>query len=91
MMAWVLPALVSTVFLLSHRPRQCIAAPVVRLAEGMHWVLEHQDYALRLQPIGYDGVARLSVGFNGVLEQILERDQPKRRDVRTVWRIPKPC
>ena len=74
-MAGVLLILMTSVFLLSVRQRRRIAAPVERLAEGMRRVSEHGDYALRLQPAGDDEVARLSAGFNGMLEQIQERDQ----------------
>ncbi|MDJ0832297.1 MAG: EAL domain-containing protein [Gammaproteobacteria bacterium] len=62
------------VYFLSQWLQKRISQPISELVEGMQIVSEVQNYALRLPAGGKDEIGILIERFNGMLEQIEERD-----------------
>ncbi len=63
------------VYLLSTSLQRSISGPITHLVNGMQEVTDQQDFSLRLQPGDRDEIGTLIERFNGMLEQIAERDQ----------------
>ena len=61
-------------YLISSRLQRIISLPILHLALAARRVSEKKDYTLRVQPRGTDEIGLLIQGFNGMLEQIQQRD-----------------
>ena len=51
-----------------------ITSPISELAQTMHDVSLHKDYAVRVSAVGDDEIGQLSAGFNDMLADIQARD-----------------
>lgn len=71
----IILAIFLLVYLLSISLQKRISAPIQQLVDGMQQVSDEQDYTIRLTPGDKDEVGILINRFNGMLEQIEERDQ----------------
>ena len=63
------------VYALSSSLQRRISGPIQHLVDGMQEVTDRQNFSLRLQPDDNDEVGTLIERFNGMLEQIEERDK----------------
>jgi signal transduction histidine kinase len=61
-------------YLVSSRLQRIISSPLLRLAETARFVSEKKQYTVRAAPTGDDEVGLLIQAFNGMLEQIQQRD-----------------
>ena len=61
-------------YLISSRLQRIISLPILHLADVARLVSEKKEYTLRAQPAGGDEVGLLTQAFNGMLEQIQQRD-----------------
>lgn len=61
-------------YLVSSRLQRIISSPILRLAETARLVSEKKEYTVRAEPTGDDEVGLLIQAFNGMLEQIEQRD-----------------
>jgi two-component system sensor histidine kinase/response regulator len=61
-------------FMLSSRLQSLISRPILTLQEAMKTVSTTQNYALRVERTTNDELGALTSGFNGMLEQIQQRD-----------------
>jgi signal transduction histidine kinase len=61
-------------YLISSRLQGIISSPILHLAQVARLVSEKKEYTLRAQPAGGDEVGLLIQAFNGMLEQIQQRD-----------------
>ncbi|EXJ14346.1 diguanylate cyclase/phosphodiesterase with PAS/PAC sensor(s) [Imhoffiella purpurea] len=70
----VLLVAIGLAHLVSERLQRRMTRPILGLAADMERVSADQDYSLRASPGGGDEIGRLIDGFNGMLEQIGERN-----------------
>ncbi|MCX5647270.1 MAG: ATP-binding protein [Phycisphaerae bacterium] len=61
-------------YLISSRLQRIISLPILHLAQVARLVSEKKEYTLRAKPVGGDEVGLLIQAFNGMLEQIQQRD-----------------
>jgi signal transduction histidine kinase len=61
-------------YLISSRLQRIISSPILHLAEVAHLVSEKKEYTIRAKPTGGDEAGLLIQAFNGMLEQIQQRD-----------------
>lgn len=61
-------------YLVSSRLQRIISSPILDLAEMARFVSEKKEYTVRAEPTGDDEVGLLIQAFNGMLEQIQQRD-----------------
>lgn len=61
-------------YIASSKLQRIISAPILHLSSVARMVSERKEYALRAEQHGHDEVGKLVDAFNGMLEQIQERD-----------------
>ncbi len=66
-------------FLVCSRLQRVISGPLHRLSKTMRRVSEEKDFSLRTTGEGTDEIGTLVRGFNGMLDQIQERDERLQR------------
>jgi two-component system sensor histidine kinase/response regulator len=66
-------------FLLSSRLQRVISGPILRLANTARMVSLEKNYSIRAVKESQDEVGHLIDGFNGMLEQIQQRDEELKR------------
>ncbi|MEM7234860.1 MAG: ATP-binding protein [Planctomycetota bacterium] len=75
----ILIAAMTLAILLAGRLQQRVSGPILELTETTQQVTEHGDYSVRADKMRDDEIGLLTDAFNGMLDDILSRDEALRR------------